>query len=171
MAIIWLAMPVLELVVQDVTVPASGIVYVLPALTTAGAMSSCALHCPDGAGLSRPIVMEAEAGPAPASAARTAIPHTARACLARLAKDPQQEQEEVDEVKIEGERAHDRRASLGLAAEALLRDLGELLHVVRGQRGEDRDAGVRGDPVERRVGPENVDDGRQDQSDQRHEGD
>src|SRR3954470_20780346 len=80
--------------------------------------------------------------------------------LAALPEDPQQEQEQVDEVEVEGERAHDRRPALGLAGEPLLVDLGQLLHVVRGQRGEDPDPGVGGDPVERRVGPEDVDDRR-----------
>src|SRR3954452_7116517 len=53
--------------------------------------------------------------------------------LARLAEDAQQEEEEVDEVEVEGERAHDRRAPLGLAGKPLLVDLRQLLHVVRGQ--------------------------------------
>src|SRR5262245_19602208 len=91
--------------------------------------------------------------------------------LPLLAEDPQQEEKEVDEVEIEGERAHDRGASLRVAREALTADLRELLHVVRGESREDRHPRIRRDPVERVVRPEDVHDRRQDQPDQGHEGD
>ena len=96
---------------------------------------------------------------------------TRRGRSALLAEDPQQEEEEVDEVQVEGEGAHDRGPPLGLARQPLLVDLLELLHVVRGERGEDQHARVRRDPIERLVRPEDVHDRRQDQADQRHEGD
>ena len=70
---------------------------------------------------------------------RTVAPRAA-ALLPLLAEDPQQEEEEVDEIEVEGERAEDRGALLGVALEPGRGVALDLLHVVGGEPGEDRDA-------------------------------
>src|SRR5262249_2548755 len=87
--------------------------------------------------------------------ARRNASYFGRGRLAAAAEDPQQADDEVDEVEVEGERAEDRELLRGVAVgDALRADLLDLLHVVRRQAGEDDHAEDAEDQVEGRAADE-----------------
>src|SRR5271166_5027898 len=60
--------------------------------------------------------------------------------VAAGAEQLHQQHEQVDEVEIEAQRAHDRLLAAGLVIVALVIHLLDLLRVIRGQTDEDEDA-------------------------------
>src|SRR5712691_6499639 len=77
------------------------------------------------------------------------------------AKEPQQEQKEVDEVEVERQRAHQRVPLL-----AGLAQLAQLLRVVGGQAREDEHARTADDELHRVGAQKNIDDAGEDDSHQ-----
>lgn len=90
--------------------------------------------------------------------------------LALLAKDSQQIKEEVDEVEVEREGAHERHllrclAHVGLHGEHLL----DLLRVPSGEAHENHYASIAQHEVEHAVVEKQVDHRGKDEADERHE--
>src|SRR5437870_3489337 len=97
-----------------------------------------------------------------------AIPSPAKDLRPSAALEANQDEEQVDEVQVEGERAHDRVRTpplLGQSRRHVLQPLG----VPRRQSGEDDDADDGDEELERIVVPEQAEDRRQHQPDQAHE--
>src|SRR5216684_851328 len=102
----------------------------------------------------------------------TSVPSTSKnaarsqrcSVIAPAAHEPQQEEEEVDEVEVERERADQSVPLLARLGEGA-----ELLRVVSGQAREDEDAGARDDELDGAVAQEDVDDASEDDADQADE--
>src|SRR4051812_37733500 len=87
---------------------------------------------------------------------------------AAIAEEAQHEQEQVDEVEVERERAHDGLAADGGAVLLRVEHFLDLLRIPGGEAGEDEHAGSRDHEVEPGALEEHVDHHRDDQADQAH---
>ena len=89
--------------------------------------------------------------------------------LPARAEQPQQHQEQVDEVQIKRQRAHDRLLGGGIGAVDFGVHVLDLLRVVGGQADEHQDPDHRNHEMHDRALQEHVDDAGDDDADQAHE--
>src|ERR1051326_7829926 len=95
--------------------------------------------------------------------------HLAVALISPLSRQLQQQDEEIDEVEIESERAHQRLLGEYVTGVALDIDLLDPLRVPGGQAGKNKHTDHRNGELQRARGEEDIDQARQHDTNQAHQ--
>ena len=88
--------------------------------------------------------------------------------LSAPSRDAQNHKEQVNEIQIEGKSSHNGRFGERFVVQSHLAYLFYLLRVISGETNKNQDADIGGDIHERRASKKNINDGRQDEANERH---